>query len=153
MFNRDEAFEKIKHYCRYQERSHREVKEKLYSFGLYKGDVEQILTQLIEEDYLNEERFAVQFAGGKFRIKHWGRVKIKHELQQKGISSYCIKMGLKEIEEETYLQTLKKLATKKWQTLETEQYLTKQAKITSYLLHKGYEAELVRRVVAELKAA
>lgn len=150
-FNGAQALQKIKHYCKYQERSHREVKEKLYSFGLYKKEVEQILTQLIEEDYVNEERFATQFAGGKFRMKHWGRVKIRYELQQKGISTYCIKIGLKEIEEDVYLATLEKIAVKKWESLHAEHYITRQAKTTSYLMHKGYEADLIRKVIASFK--
>ena len=66
----EKALQKIKHFCSYQERSHQEVKEKLYSFGLYKADVELLLSQMIEENYLNEERFAIAFAGGRFRIKN-----------------------------------------------------------------------------------
>ena len=80
-FRKDEALKKIKHYCSYQERSHREVMDKLYTFGLYKSEVNEILSNVIENNYLNEERFAIQFAGGKFRIKQWGRKKIQYELQ------------------------------------------------------------------------
>ena len=86
-----DALKKIKHYCAYQERCHSEVKEKLYSFGLYKQQVENILSKLIEDNYLNEERFAIAFAGGKFRMKHWGRKKIEYELRQKQVSTFCIK--------------------------------------------------------------
>src|SRR6187401_2447386 len=92
----EKALQKIKHYCAYQERSHYEVKEKLYSFGLYKNEVELLLSQLVEENYLNEERYAIAFAGGKFRIKQWGRVKIKYELKQKQVSEYSIKKALKQ---------------------------------------------------------
>src|ERR1700709_658618 len=88
---REQALQKARHYCGYQERCHSEVKEKLYSLGLHKQQVEECLSQLIEENYLNEERFAQQFAGGKFRMKQWGRVKIKYELKQKQVSEYCIK--------------------------------------------------------------
>jgi regulatory protein len=84
----EKAWQKIKHYCAYQERSHAEAREKLYSFGLYRQEVETLLSQLIEENYLNEERFAVAFAGGKFRMKQWGKTKIKYELQQKRVSAY-----------------------------------------------------------------
>ena len=89
---KQEALQKAKHYCAYQERCHSEVKEKLYGFGLWKNDVEDLLSTLIEEDYLNEERFAIQFAGGRFRMKQWGRVKIKYELKQKKVSDYLIKL-------------------------------------------------------------
>ncbi|HEV8079593.1 MAG TPA: hypothetical protein VGP43_02700 [Chitinophagaceae bacterium] len=75
---KEQALPKIKLYCAYQERCHKEVKEKLYSLGLYKKDVEQLISQMIEENYLNEERFAIQYAGGKFRMNKWGRIKIKH---------------------------------------------------------------------------
>src|ERR1041384_3800157 len=99
---KEQAFKKIKQYCAYQERCHSEVREKLYSFELYKKDVEQIISQLIEENYVNEERFAIQYAGGKFRMKQWGKVKIKHALKQKQVSEYAIKKALKEINEKDY---------------------------------------------------
>ena len=147
----DQAFQKIKQFCAYQERCHREVTEKLYGYGLYKKDVEIILSRLIEENYLNEERFAIAFAGGKFRIKQWGRVKIKYDLKQKGISNYCITLALKEIDEETYLETLKTLATKKWESLKGEQYLNRRAKTTGYLLQKGFEQHLIGAVIEEIR--
>ncbi len=150
-FTPDQAYQKIKQFCAYQERSHREVTEKLYSFGLYKKDVEILLSQLIEENYLNEERFAIAFAGGKFRMKQWGRVKIKYELKQKGVSTYCISLAMREIEEETYLETLRSLSTKKWESMKGEQYLNKQAKTTTYLLQKGFEQNLIIEAIGELK--
>src|SRR5580704_16170204 len=87
----EQALQKLRHYCGYQERCHQEVKEKLYAFGLRKADVENAVATLIEEDRLNEERFAIQFAGGRFRLKNWGRIKIRYELKQKQVSDYCIK--------------------------------------------------------------
>jgi regulatory protein len=150
-FTPDQAYQKIKQFCSYQERSHREVTEKLYSFGLYKKDVEILLSQLIEENYLNEERFAIAFAGGKFRMKQWGRVKIKYELKQKGVSTYCVSLAMKEIEEETYLETLKSLVTKKWESLKGEQYLNRQSKTTAYLLQKGFEQNLIIEAIVEIK--
>ena len=120
---KEKAWQKIKHYCAYQERSHKEVKEKLYGFGLYKADVEMLLTQLIEENYLNEERFALAFAGGKFRMKQWGRQKIKYELKQKQVSDYCIKKALAAIDGEQYEKVLYKMATGKLNALKTEKNL------------------------------
>ena len=152
-FTPDQAFQKIKQFCAYQERCHREVTEKLYSFGLYKKDVEILLSRLIEENYLNEERFAIAFAGGKFRMKQWGRIKIKYELKQKGVSSYCIVLALKGIEEETYLATLKSLATKKWESLKDEQHLNRQSKTTGYLLQKGFEQNLIAAAIDEIRKA
>lgn len=105
----ERALQKIKHFCSYQERSHQEVKDKLYSFGLYKNETEALLSQLIEENYLNEERYAIAFAGGKFRIRQWGRIKIKYELKQRGVSEYCIKRALASIDDDDYAKTLEKL--------------------------------------------
>jgi regulatory protein len=142
--SKDRVLQKIKHYCSYQERCHSEVRAKLYSFGLWKKDVEEIISQLIEENYLNEERFAFQFAGGKFRIRQWGRIKIKYELKQKQVSEYCIKKALEDIDDETYLETLKKIALNKWKSLNKEKNIfIKKRKLQDYLLQKGYETSLV----------
>jgi len=146
-----QALQKAKHYCAYQERSHYEVKEKLYSFGLYRTDVEQLLSQLIEEDYLNEERYAEQFAGGRFRMKQWGRVKIEYELKQKKVSIYNIKKALKSIDNEDYEQILLKLATTKWNALQGEQEYSRLSKTTAYLMQKGYEQSLISKTLALLK--
>ncbi len=145
--SKEQALPKIKQYCTYQERCHAEVKEKLYAFGLYKKDVEQLMSQLIEENYLNEERFAIQYAGGKFRMNQWGRIKIKYALKQKQVSDYCIKKALKEINESDYKKTLQKLAEQKLKTLKSEKNIfIKKRKLQDYLLQKGYESELVRGV-------
>jgi regulatory protein len=146
----DQALQKIRHFCSYQERCHLEVKQKLYGYGLYKKDVEEVISNLIENNYLNEERFAVQFAGGKFRMKHWGRRKIQYELLQKGVSSYCIKFALKQISEEDYTQQLKKLAATKYELLRGEHYLARQAKTAAYLVQKGFEPNLVNAVINEI---
>lgn len=150
---KEQALQKARHYCGYQERSHLEVKEKLYSFGLYKQQVEELLSQLIEENYLNEERYAIQFAGGRFRMKQWGRVKIKYELKQKRVSEYCIKKAMKEIDEADYLSTLQTLATKKWASIKGEgvNHYVKLSKTTDYLLQKGYEPELIKQALAGLQ--
>lgn len=151
--SKEQALQKARHYCGYQERSHTEVKEKLYGYGLRKTDVEELLSTLIEENYLNEERYAAQFAGGKFRMKQWGRVKIKYELKQKRVSEYCIKKAMKEIDEEDYQKTLQKLAQVKWDSVTGEgvNHFVKMSKTTDYLVQKGYEMDLVRAVVQGLR--
>ena len=149
---KEQAWQKIKHYCAYQERSHYEAKQKLYGFGLYQSEVEQLLTKLIEEDYLNEERFAMQFAGGKFRMKHWGKVKINYELKQKGVSTYNIRRALQSIADTDYIATLQKLAEIKWEQLKGEQYIARQAKATSFLLQKGFELPLIQKAIQQIKA-
>lgn len=147
----DEALQKIKHFCAYQERCHSETRDKLYSFGLYPSEVEDLLGKLIEENYLNEERFAQQFAGGKFRVKQWGKVKIKYELQQKRVSAYCIKSALAAIDGEDYYQCLLKLATNKLATLDAEKNsYVKKSKLYSYLLQKGYESSLINEVLKDV---
>ena len=147
----EDALKKIKHYCAYQERCHSEVKEKLYSFGLYKQQVENILSKLIEDNYLNEERFAIAFAGGKFRMKHWGRKKIEYELRQKQVSTFCIKLALKAIDEEDYHSSLLKLATAKWNSVSDEVVYARVAKTYAYLLQKGYESSLIQQQLKQIQ--
>jgi regulatory protein len=144
---KEQALQKLKHYCAYQERCHSEVKEKLYQLGVWKKDHDEIIASLIEENYLNEERFAIAYAGGKFRVKQWGRVKIKYELKQKQVSDYSIKKAMKQIDEEEYLSVLNKLAQEKYAALKSEQYLVRKKKTMDYLLAKGFEADLVRKAV------
>ncbi len=146
-----QALPKLKQYCSYQERCHAEVKEKLFTYGVYKNDADEIISKLIEENYLNEERFALMFAGGKFRIKHWGKVKIKNELKQKGISDYCLKKALAAIDKDAYQKTLYKLADLKLKTLKSEKNIfIKKRKLQDHLLMKGYEADLVRIIVNDM---
>ena len=149
----EQAWQKIKHFCAYQERCHFETKEKLFGFGLSKTDVETLISRLIEEDYLNEARFAAQFAGGHFRIKKWGRVKIVYALKQKRVSPVNIKSALKEIDEENYKAILMKLAEAKWKLLKHEQYLNRQAKTSQYLINKGYEPTLVQETIQQIRRA
>ncbi|MEI8099196.1 MAG: regulatory protein RecX [Sediminibacterium sp.] len=148
----EQAFQKIKQYCAYQERSHQATKEKLFSMGLYKKDVEILLSQLIEENYLNEQRYALQFVGGHFRIKKWGKIKIAAALKQQKVSSYNIQKALDEIDQTAYLSCLQRLASVKWNALKKETVLNKKIKTTSYLLQKGYESNLIRTVLEKLQA-
>ena len=149
---KEQALQKAKHYCAYQERCHSEVKGKLYSLGLWKKDVEEALSQLIEENYLNEERFAIQFAGGRFRMKQWGRVKIRYELKQKQVNEYCIGKGLAAIDEEDYARTLEKLAAVKWENLEKEtNRFSREQKTKNFLLQKGYEPGLALQALQEIR--
>ena len=139
----DVIYNKLRHYCAYQERCHEEVRTKLLSLKIYGSDLEEIINKLIEDDFLNEERFAKAYAGGKFRIKKWGRGKIINELKKRKVSAYCIKKGMEEIGEEDYLNTLNKLLSatiKKYKT--NNDYETKN-KVARYLISRGFESELV----------
>jgi regulatory protein len=142
-----EARQKIYRYCAYQERSHHEVRDKLYSYGLFKDEVEEILSHLITEGFLNEERFAKAFAGGKFRMQKWGRIKITHELEARGLTPNCIKAGLKEIDEQSYLVTLRELLTRKSGQTSEENDFVKRDKLARYAIQKGFEPELVWSII------
>jgi regulatory protein len=145
---KEQALQKLKHYCAYQERCHSEVKEKLYNLGIWKKDHDEIIATLIEENYLNEERFAIAFASGRFRIKQWGRVKIKYELKQKQVSEYSIKKALKQIDEDDYLRVLNKLVKEKYASLKNEQHLIRKKKTIDYLMQKGFEPQLITNSLA-----
>ncbi|MBN8859709.1 MAG: RecX family transcriptional regulator [Sphingobacteriales bacterium] len=148
----EQAYEKIKHYCAYQERSHKETMDKLYSLGTRRQQAEILLSQLIEEGYLNEERFAIQYAGSKFRMKHWGRKKIEHGLKERFVSTYCIKKALAQIVDTDYENALHRLANNKWEALKgTSNVFTKMKKLQDYLLQKGYEYELVNNAVKKIR--
>ena len=138
-------------YCAYQERCHAEVEAKLAEWGFFGIDAQQVIIQLIEQNYLNEERFAKAFAGGKFRVKKWGRNKIKQELKLKQVSDYCIQQGLKEIDADDYLVTLKKEAKEKYEKVKDKNVLIKNNKTAQYLMSRGFEADLVWDVLKLLR--
>lgn len=140
-----EAKIKLYRFCAYQERCHQEVETKLYELGFRGDQLDEIIHHLIEEGFLNEERFAKAFTNGKFRLKHWGRVKIANELEQRKLTTHCIQAGLKEIGEDEYSETLKNLLTKKAPGLEVDNIFTLRDRLSRYAIQKGYEAELVWR--------
>ncbi|WP_099600804.1 regulatory protein RecX [Reichenbachiella sp. 5M10] len=145
-----EALLKAANFCAYQERSQKEVRQKLYDYGLYRDEVEDVLTDLILDGYINEERFAKTFAGGKFRIKKWGRNRIIKALQQHDVSAYCVTQALKEIEEGDYLTTLEELIAKKSSSLSETDLFKKREKVSRHLIYKGYETDLVWDLVKDL---
>jgi regulatory protein len=147
---KEQALQKLRQYCAYQERSHFEVKQKLWDLGVRRAEHDEIISSLIEEDYLNEERFAKAFVGGKFRMKDWGRKKIYYALKEKQVSEYNIKKAMKEIDDEEYKKILKELAEKKYELLKGEQYLVRKKKTMDYLMQKGYEMDLVNKAIAAL---
>ena len=132
-----EATKKIEYYCAYQERCHKEVVEKLVSYGMFSDAREHIIAHLIEENYLNEERFAKSFARGKFKIKKWGKNRIVQELKHRNISKYNIQIALKEISEKEYLRTLDSIAKKRWLEIKESHPLKKKKKLVSYLMYRG----------------
>ncbi|MDZ4714910.1 MAG: regulatory protein RecX [Cytophagales bacterium] len=145
-----EAYSKASGYCAYQERSHKEVRNKLYGYGLYQSEVEELLTQLISEGFLNEERFAKAFAGGKFRMNKWGKNKIVHALQTHGVTPTCIQRGLREIDQSSYNQVLRDLLEKKISRLDEPNIYRTRQKAGQFAIGKGYEADLVWATLKEI---
>lgn len=145
------AFEKTKRYCAYQDRCHQEVRQKIISLKIYGDDLEEIMTELIKQDFLNEERYARSFARGKFRLKKWGRNKIKQQLYARRISDYCIRKAMTEIEEEDYIDTLREVIDKKVNQLEDQPKLIRKDKAIKYALSRGYESNLIFKIVKELE--
>ena len=147
---KEQALQKLKHYCTYQERSHYEVIQKLWELSVRKTDHDEIIASLIDEDYLNEERFAIQYAGGKFRVKEWGKKKILYGLREKKVSDYSIKKALAAINDEDYIKVLNKLAEEKYNSLKDEQYMERKKKTIDYLIQKGYEYDIVNKILSSL---
>lgn len=142
-----QAMLKAASYCAYQERCYSEVEEKLAEWGIHGTDAGEIMIKLSEQNYLNEERFAKAFAGGKFRTKQWGRTKIVRELKMRKVSEYNIRVGLKEIDDEDYHQTLLKLVTEKMDEVKAPSIQAKKFKTAHFVIAKGYEPDLVWNLI------
>ena len=146
-----DAYPRITKYCAYQERSHHEVRQKLGELGLGTEDTDAILARLITDGFVSEERFAKAFAGGKFRIKKWGRMRIEHALQSHHISSHCIRIGLREIDEDDYLKTLSQIISSKAETVHRDDSYQKWDVVSKYAIARGYEPDLVWRIIRQLR--
>lgn len=139
----DAALQKMRRYCAYQERCHKEVRQKLYDMGAYPSDLEDIIATLIEENYLDELRFAELYVRSKFNQKGWGRIRLRRELKQRDISDYCIRKALSQIEDEAYEERLKSLLTKKAKMTSDDDIYNWRRKLAAYALRRGYESEMV----------
>jgi regulatory protein len=146
-----EAKQKLEAYCAYQERCDQEIRAKVRPWGMYSEDVDILISDLIQNNFLNEERFASAFVSGKFRIKRWGRIKIKQHLKQKNISNYSTNKALNEIDEEEYLQTLNDLLESKNRLTKATNKWDRLAKLQRYMHSKGYEGDLVREGLESLE--
>ncbi len=145
-----EATKKLEGYCAYQERCHKEVVNKLREIRMIPEAIDKIVVHLVENDYLNEERFAKSFARGKFTIKKWGRKRITLELKQRGISRFNIKTAIQEINQTAYLETFDALADKRLAQITEKNLLKRRKKLADYLLYRGWESDLVYRKIKEL---
>lgn len=141
---------RIQRYCAYQERSHYEVRNKLYELGASSRDVDDIITELITSNFLNEERYARAFAGGKFRMKKWGKIKIVQALEAQHLSKNCIRLGLSEISDEDYQDTLLDILSKKADMLGEDNLFVKRDKLSKYAIQKGFEPDLVWTAIKQL---
>ena len=133
-----QAKEKILKYCAYQERSQKEVKNKLYDMGLYTDQVNELMLYLIQENYLNEERFAMHFAASKMRQKKWGRRKIEVALKEKGVAEKLIKQSIAALNKIQYSSNLEALIEKKDRTLKYSSEYERKQKLIRYFLGRGY---------------
>jgi regulatory protein len=143
ILDKKSAQAKLEHYCAYQERSQQEVRDKLYSYGLHAAEVEEVISELISSNYLNEARFAFAYTLGKFRIKYWGKIKIRQGLKLKRVGDNLIKKALNQIDPTDYEQTLKSLMVKKAALLKEKDSFKLQQKLILYGISKGYERDLV----------
>lgn len=149
-FTVKEAQKKLEHYCTYQERCHQEVVDKLMELGMIPLAIDTVVSKLIRDNYLNEARFAQSFARGKFRIKKWGKIRIKRELKARQVSDYNIKRGLKEIPENDYNNTFWFLFEKRKKAVDGNNPLTQKKKIISYMVYRGWEAQKVYEAIQDL---
>lgn len=137
------ALQKAANWCAYQERSQQEVRDKLYEWQMKPFEVEEIISSLISENFLNEERFAFAYVSGKFKVKKWGKIKIKQGLKLKRVPEPLIKKALNSIDGDEYFETLQQLLEKKQQTEKEKNTIKRQFKLLNYLHSKGYEKDLI----------
>ena len=146
----DEAKSKMERYCVYQERCHKEVRDKLVKMRMIPEAIDIILTHLINENYLNEQRFANNYVSGKFRIKKWGKFRLAQELKKRELSKYTINTALSNISDKDYFETFDQLAEKKFNSLKSTHTQADKKKFADYLLYRGWEPQLVYEKVTEL---
>ncbi|MDH5827490.1 regulatory protein RecX [Sphingobacterium faecium] len=144
-----QALLKAESYCAYQERAQQEVRDKLYDWGLHQEDVEQIISQLITENFLNEERFAIAYTLGKLRMKSWGRIKIKQSLKFKKVSDPLIRLAFSKIDLDEYESKLSDMIDKKQLSLKDKDPYILKNKLFQYALSRGFESDIISSLLKE----
>ncbi|QPH39453.1 regulatory protein RecX [Pedobacter endophyticus] len=143
ILDKKQALAKAEHFCAYQERSQKEVRYKLVEWGMRGDELEEVLSELIVNNFLNEERFAKQYASGKFGIKKWGRIKIKQGLKLKGVPDRILQKALYSLDDDDYMETLQTLALKKAGVMQESNPIKKKMKLVAYLQGRGFETDLI----------
>jgi regulatory protein len=151
IFSKEQARLKAENYCAYQERSQYEVRNKLYEWGLHQKDVDEIIAELIGQNFLNEERFSRAYTLGKFRIKAWGKLKIKQGLKLKGVPEKLIAKSLNAIDMDDYLAKLEQLIEKKSKTITEKDPFKRRYLLSRYAAAKGYESDLITELLINNK--
>ncbi len=147
ILDKKQALLKAEHYCAYQERAQQEIRDKLYEWGLHHDEVEEVVTELILTNFLNEERFAIAYVSGKFNIKRWGKLKIKQALKLKKVPDKLITKALNTINYDDYLHAIVAAAEKKAPLIRESDPYKKRYKLQSYLIGKGFESDLISEVL------
>ncbi len=152
VYTYEQALDALQDYCAYQDRCHKEVRQKLRALQFFGDLAEEVICELIRENYLNEERFARSFARGRFKMKRWGRQKITRELKQKDVSAYCIKKGLSEIEDEEYDAVMERelLRRDRLERKGLHPYLRRR-KLADYMFQRGFESHLTWEMINRLE--
>lgn len=147
IYDLNEAREVVRKYCAYQERSQRQVRDRLYKMGLKEEAVELLISECIQENFLNEERFARAFVRGKHSIKGWGRTRLERELKFHDVSEYVLRKAFSEIDDDAYDEKLHQLAQKRWNELKETNRFVRGKKTVDYLIRRGYESDSVWEIV------
>ncbi|MFM9056148.1 MAG: regulatory protein RecX [Bacteroidota bacterium] len=145
----DIVWQKICKWCAFQERSQQEVRDKIGGFGLDSRAADAMIVRLIEERFLSEERFAVAYAGGKFRQLGWGRIRIRSALKTKGVSESCIRIALGAIPEAEYVRKLREVIAKRSRQEREKDPRKRNWKLASYAMSRGFEPDLVNDCIRE----
>ncbi|WP_274474777.1 regulatory protein RecX [Mangrovimonas aestuarii] len=149
-FTVDEAISKMEHFCAYQERCHQEVRQKLVEMRMIPEAMDMIVGHLLQNNFLNEERFSKTFVRGKFRIKKWGKRRLIQELKKREISKFNINLAIREIEDGEYLEVFNTLIEKRWESVMESDVYKKKKKVADYMLYRGWESSLVYEKLSDL---
>ena len=144
---KEQVLQKLRFYCRYQQRCESEIKEKLFELGINRKDHDELVNGLVKENCVSDERFAKAFVSGRFKLKQWGRRRILKGLKEKRVSDEITQKALEQINIKEYMAVLNKLAKERFASLKNEQYLVRKKKTLDYLMQKGYEVDLIKEVV------